>query len=935
MQKLLTIALLLLSQLSAAAEPLYLPGEIIVGWRDSATPAPQARSIISPKWLGSERRLRSGHPGQRRLSHIRLTDPSRLATTLNALRADPRVAYAEPNYIARVARLPNDTDYNRQWGPAFSGFETVWEEIATDCSDEIIALIDTGMETTHPDLAENLWLNPGEIAGNGIDDDNNGYVDDINGYDFVYNDPIPDDEFGHGTHVAGIAAAIGNNTIGVTGACWRARLMPLRFLGRNGTGAVSDAVEAIRYATRMGARIINNSWTISNGSQALSEAIGEAEAAGALIIAAAGNQGGRLGDNDRYPTYPANLRADHDNVISVANITTQAQLSGQSNYGLTSVDLAAPGTDIYSTYAGGSYQSQDGTSMAAPLVSATAAYLWQSAPDLSPSEIKSRLLHSARQSAALQGRLITPGYLDASATLLAGGQQPTLFRIAQDEPGGSLSLFGTSLADARTLSLNGATLAFETLSDHQLLFDLPASARNGYLQITTAEDSSNPLFLWTGLDALSSIQLSGTRQGVTLTWQAPPSAQTVTIERLAPGSNRGYELIAEVPAYQGLFFDSSGTEQEYRYRLRARYPYTHPATGRETYQYSPYASTGVDTERWLTLALGTTYAGASYQTQLATSSSGAVTFGLQEGEQLPAGLSLTPNGLLAGAVEQAGRYHFTVWFQPFDSSWPNYTRLTLEALPPAPARRYSITDASDRSTTFTPLNGTVDGLQLRTPSSTEASTLGSGTPQLFQINATLNDPAEAYLLLEMATSNSHPYRLISISAKEITGGWQPLFQRTGATPISLTLEDNGPLDADPATGAVDITLAMTTQPLASSSAENDNRCFIASAIYNRPDHPALQELRNFRDRYLNSWPGGRFLVERYYRHSPAIVVWLNHHPGGREAVKSALDLLTRLLAWGWPGLLALAAPLGLTAAVVTGWRSGAKRKARRAATCAG
>ncbi len=931
MLKTLSIILLLFSQTLIAAEPLYLPGEILVGWHNNTTTQPQLKSIIRSKWLGSERRLRSGHFAHRALSHIRLTDPKRMASVLRALRADPRVAYAEPNYIVHVAQAPNDADYSKQWGPAFSGFETVWDNISTDCSDEIIALVDTGMDTTHPDLTENLWRNPGEIADNGIDDDNNGYVDDIHGYDFVYNDPIPDDQLGHGTHVAGIAAAVGNNMTGVAGACWRARLMPLRFLGRNGTGNVSDAVEAIRYATTMGARIINNSWTIKTSSQALAEAIGEAEAAGALIVAAAGNQGGRLGNNDRYPTYPANLRSLHDNVIAVANITDQAQLSGQSNYGLSSVDLAAPGTDIYSTYARGSYQSQDGTSMATPLVSAAAAYLWQAAPSLSPWEVKSRLLHSVRTDSSLRGRLIAPGYLDANATLLATGAQPTLFRVHQNDL--SLSLFGTSLADTRTLSLNDTPLQFEILSDRQLLFDLPDTARNGYLQTTTASDSSNPLFVWIGLDTLSAIQLSADRQGITLTWQAPLNAQTVTIERLTPGSSRGYELIAEVPAYQGLYFDGSGAERAYRYRLRARYPYTSPTTGGDTYQYSAYASTGIDTERWLTLALGTTYPGTNYQTQLLTNVEGAIEFGLRDGDTLPAGVTLYPDGLLAGEIEQPGQYRFNVWFRQADGAWPNYTQLTLEVLPATSQNRYSVTDASDTNTVFTPLNGTVRGLQLRATSAEESASFASTNTQLFQINATLDDPQESYLILEIAADSRSASRPNSIKGKERSGHWQTLFQRTdAANTMNITLEDNGPLDTDPAAGEISATLALTTPPLATTAGHSDNRCFIASAIYPQSNHHSLLALRDFRDHYLNNWSGGRYLVDHYYHYSPAIVVWLNRHPTARQMVKTALDLFARLLAWGWFSVAMLTTALGLIAIGVV---RRTRRKAMERATCAG
>ncbi|MBX7151510.1 S8 family serine peptidase [bacterium] len=285
-----------------------------------------------------------------------------------------------------------------------------------------IGVIDTGIDWNHEDLKENIWINPGEDIDhdgkltsndqNGIDDDGNGFIDDIVGWDFVNNDNQPYDDIGHGTHVAGTIAAVANNGKGVAGIAWSAQLIALKFLGKRG-GRVSDAVQAIDYATMMGAKITNNSWGGSGYSRALYDAIEAANHAGCLFMAAAGNDGW---DNAVFSQFPANYALD--NIISVAATNRQDVLAGFSNYGKTIVDLAAPGDEIISTVPNNKYAKYSGTSMATPLVTGAAALLWSENPQLPHWRIKEILLETADKLNSLESKVVTGARLNVLQALL-------------------------------------------------------------------------------------------------------------------------------------------------------------------------------------------------------------------------------------------------------------------------------------------------------------------------------------------------------------------------------------------------------------------------------------------------------------------------------------------------------------------------------------
>jgi thermitase len=283
------------------------------------------------------------------------------------------------------------------------------------------------VDINHPDLRNNIWTNPGETAGDGIDNDRNGYVDDLNGWDFFHNDASVFDAADgdeHGTHVAGTIAAEGNNSAGVVGVNWQAKIMPLKFLGSGG-GYTSGAVEALNYAVNKGVKISNNSWGGGGSSQALADAINRADAAGHLFVAAAGNGGADgVGDNnDGVPHYPSNY--NNANIISVAATNSRDAIASFSNYGSTSVDLAAPGVGIWSTLPNSTYGSYSGTSMATPHVTGAAALIKSKSPSSDDAQIKAQILQYVENKANLQGKAATSGRLNAAQAVSSEMSPPS------------------------------------------------------------------------------------------------------------------------------------------------------------------------------------------------------------------------------------------------------------------------------------------------------------------------------------------------------------------------------------------------------------------------------------------------------------------------------------------------------------------------------
>ncbi|AFZ07458.1 Subtilisin [Oscillatoria nigro-viridis PCC 7112] len=363
---------------------------------------------------------------------VKLASNADLLATQTSLAQDPRVETVELNYLLSINSVPNDPQFTQLWGLNNTGqtggtpdadidAPEAWD-LQRGSKNVVVAVIDTGVDYNHQDLAANMWTNSGEIAGNGIDDDDNGIDDDVRGYDFINKDNDPMDDEGHGSHVAGTIGAAGNNNIGVVGVSPNVSIMPLKFIGFNGRGSTSDAVRAVDYATKNGAKVINASFGNPFPSQAMFNAIGDANKKGVLFIAAAGNDSS---NNDSSPSYPSNY--DLPNVISVAATNYVDQLSWFSNYGKNTVDLAAPGgtlavfppdeRDIRSTRPNNQYGWDAGTSMAAPHVAGAAALLLAQNPSLTVTELKNILMTTTDPLPSLQGTTVSGGRLNLRKAL--------------------------------------------------------------------------------------------------------------------------------------------------------------------------------------------------------------------------------------------------------------------------------------------------------------------------------------------------------------------------------------------------------------------------------------------------------------------------------------------------------------------------------------
>ncbi|MBD3392432.1 MAG: S8 family serine peptidase [Chitinivibrionales bacterium] len=340
-------------------------------------------------------------------------------TARQLLAADHRVRQVEPDALMYPARqFPNDPLFPRQWAlfnPANGRADVKAQEawgITRGRSHVVIGIIDTGIDYLHPDLAAHMWINEDEVPGNGRDDDNNGYVDDVHGYDFVHRRGDPRDDHYHGTVMAGIAGAVTHNEEGIAGVMHDVSLMAVKGLGSTGYGFTSDLIACIYYAVDNGADVINASWGSARYTRALYDAIAYAGAHDVIFVAAAGNW---RRDNDREPFYPASY--DLDNILSVAASDSLDSLASFSHWGAATVDLAAPGASVISTYPGGRYVRTSGTSMAAPHVAACIGLCAAYAPGLRYREHTALVLQSVEPLFHLRGRCVSGGRLDIHRAL--------------------------------------------------------------------------------------------------------------------------------------------------------------------------------------------------------------------------------------------------------------------------------------------------------------------------------------------------------------------------------------------------------------------------------------------------------------------------------------------------------------------------------------
>ena len=357
---------------------------------------------------------------------------------VNEYRDLPDVEYVEPNYtisldpepqgavppsyLDSATAGPNDPMFGEQWsldnkgqrgGQAKADISALAAWNKTKGTDKVVvAVLDSGVDYTHPDLVNNIWVRPASIAR--YSDNELGTVDDAHGFNAIDNTGDPMDENGHGTHCAGIIGAEGDNSEGIAGINWTVEIMPLKFMNANGSGTTADAIKAINYVidrkrAGVNVRVINASWGSTAKSRALEDAIRKAGDEGILFVAASGNSSA---DSDRSPHYPAGYNLP--NVISVAALNRSDELASFSNYGAKSVHIAAPGAEILSTWLNGTFEEHSGTSMATPEVVGVAALVLSVEPNLSVKDLRQRLFDSVDPLPALKGKVMTGGRINAA-----------------------------------------------------------------------------------------------------------------------------------------------------------------------------------------------------------------------------------------------------------------------------------------------------------------------------------------------------------------------------------------------------------------------------------------------------------------------------------------------------------------------------------------
>jgi outer membrane protein assembly factor BamB len=438
--------------------PSFTPKEVAQGYRDGVVivkPLARHRGSIDATEAREGRRLRERFA---RLGEVRVVESASGETTDEAvarLRASGRYEFVEPDRIVRALATPNDPSFGQQWAlnnmgqdggvaGADVGALAGWD-ILREAPNVIVAIVDTGMRLTHADLAGNLWRNPSPSSS--------GYVNDLHGINALVPKTFagsgnPSDDNGHGTHVAGIIGAVGNNGIGGSGVAWRVQLMPLKFLRADGSGTTSANIACLDYAIAHGVSIINASYGSNIYSAAEFDALKKVREAGIIVVAAAGNDGA---NNDVVNQYPDGYLLD--NIVTVASTTRTGALAINSNYGAGSIDVAAPGDSVYSTFGSSdtAYQTLSGTSMAAPHVAGALALLKARFPTDNYRQLINRLLRGVTRLPALDGRVQSGGRLHLANALGANSSAPFNDDFVQ-----SALLSGTS-ARTRTSNLGGTT----------------------------------------------------------------------------------------------------------------------------------------------------------------------------------------------------------------------------------------------------------------------------------------------------------------------------------------------------------------------------------------------------------------------------------------------------------------------------------------------
>jgi subtilisin family serine protease len=437
-----------------AQSPEYVPGEVLIKLRGKAS-AIQSQAFIGKSVSEKSMSLKGSWPGLN-LHHFALKPGQKVEDAIAELKDDPNVEYIEPNYIihrqsdgiegnpvamadVQAAAASDVTTFSQTLAPI--SLAQAWAAESNNASSPIVAVIDTGLDLTHDVFVNSgaIWTNAKETL-NGIDDDANGYIDDIHGWNFVAGTNSPQDDDGHGTHCSGIVLGTSQDITASPIAAARVRIMPLKFLDSTGSGSTSDAIKAIYYAVNNGAKVLSNSWGGGGYSSSLVTAIAYANDNKVAFVAAAGNASS---NNDSTPTYPANYVVP--NMISVAATSDSDAFASFSNFGITTVNLGSPGVSIWSTYKNNGYARASGTSMATPFVAGIAALILRESPSLTGYEVKNLIYGGAQAISSLATKTSTKSRINVYNSLIAAkaatptGSQPKYDASANREPASASS----------------------------------------------------------------------------------------------------------------------------------------------------------------------------------------------------------------------------------------------------------------------------------------------------------------------------------------------------------------------------------------------------------------------------------------------------------------------------------------------------------------
>jgi len=721
----------------------------------------------------------------------------------------------------------------------FDGF-SVLPLALRNCENVEIAIIDSGVDIGHSQLSQNNFIFP---------------------FNAITNSTEQQDDFGHGTHVAGLIASQITADNAVQGACTQSSIIPIRFLDKYGGGSTIDAIRGISWAIEHNAQVINHSWTVNHHSQALFDAIKDANELGMVQVAAAGNI---AGNNDNSAVYPAGYASRLAGFIAVANWDNeQQQLFQTSNYGLTGVDIAASGTNILSLAPQNSTMQRTGTSMAAPLVSAVAAMLKQQNSNLTSSQVRSILQQSSHQEGHLSSSIRSGGRLDAEAALNFNLINPSILVATLEAD--SLVLYGDGFVTedqwqySSTKTNSKAVVLTPLLLTKNKASFAASELSNGYFQLLRAGKVVTQLAYQPELAAPSQIQTVKTDAGLLVTWNGSVAADYYQLQ--AAVDDAGFTTIAELLAPLNQFEHRVADYKSVRYRLKASYNYQF--TGAEPrVEYSEFSEIyNVEAKNlfWQTDIVASAPLRAEAEIHLQTAAADNAYFELQEATEGFV-LGLNSNGLLYLDTQQERQGQATI--------------------------AYRIDGTESIKTVALSVHGGL-GWQLNL-SDKEQIVLRASAYKITSFQRLVDGKFLVHGIAETETpilsfslhSNSRNFSLISALVSDEALSDEQLLQSEQLITVHV------PADNVQVPGPISVLLDVKlVNPVGSTT---DSRCFIASSIY--PHQPGkLQKFRLFRDNVLLKLPGGKALVNRYYRYSPLLVEQFKKAPKIKMLIKQVLE----------------------------------------------